>query len=231
MTKTTRTPRAPRAPRQCEIASDEGYNLAGRPVLLAKLTAYISRPVFAQLAQVATAAGGEYSRHNQAFQFTDPAARESFAAQARVILTNTATNHAKAEAHDRAAMREDAKHPRSELEKLQDLLTNQEETLADWTDDTAIATPSEIDELKSLILKTREAIANATPRAPTLADRIAARYPGIASHVEIVRPVAYTDTPTTENPPAIRVSTSRPIRSTMTDRTPAGYGPTQPQLF
>ena len=142
--------------------------------------------------------------------------------------------HAEARAHDlkcRAAQRETAKHPQTELEKLQDLLTNQEETLADWQDDTAIATPSEIKQLKTLITATRAAIAQATKPAPTLADRIAARYPGIASHVEIVRPTPYTDAPTQETPPAIRVSTSRPIASTMTDRTPAGYGPAQPSLF
>lgn len=85
-----KTARTPRAPRQCEIAADEGYNLAGAPVLLAKLTAYVSRPVFAQLAAIATQAGGEYSRHNTAFMFPidAPQARESFAQQARVILTN-----------------------------------------------------------------------------------------------------------------------------------------------
>ena len=84
MTKTTRTLR------QCEIAADEGYNLAGALVLLAKLTAYVSRPVFAQLAAIANACQGEYSRHNQAFQFPADAtaARESFAQQARVILAN-----------------------------------------------------------------------------------------------------------------------------------------------
>ena len=84
MTKTTR------APRVAELAADEGYNLAGAPVLLAKLTAYVSRPVFAQLAAIANACQGEYSRHNQAFQFPADAtaARESFAQQARVILAN-----------------------------------------------------------------------------------------------------------------------------------------------
>ena len=84
MTKTTR------APRVAELASDEGYNLKGQPVLLAKLTAYVGRATFAQLAAIAQACAGEYSKHNQAFQFTDPAARESFAAQARVILSNPA---------------------------------------------------------------------------------------------------------------------------------------------
>ena len=80
----------PRAPRVAELAADEGYNLSGAPVLLAKLTAYVGRATFAQLAAIATAAGGEYSRHNTAFQFPidKPEARESFAAQARVILTN-----------------------------------------------------------------------------------------------------------------------------------------------
>ena len=138
MTKTTR------APRVAELASDEGYNLAGAPVLLAKLTAYISRATFAQLAAIATAAGGEYSKHNTAFMFPmdQPEAREEFARSARVILTNPAP--------------------------------------------------------------APDAPATATP---------------------------YTDAPSVETPPAIRVSTSRPISSTITDRTPAGYGPTQPALF
>ena len=65
--------------------------------------------------------------------------------------------------------------------------------------------------------------AHAEARARVTAARAAYR----AAHPE----PAYTDAPTTETPPAVRVSTSRPIASTMTDRTPAGYGPTQPALF
>lgn len=160
MTKTTR------APRIAEIAADEGYNLQGKPMLLAKLTGYVGRATFVQLARIATHAGGEYSKHNAGFMFQDADARESFAAQARVILTNTAANHADAAAHDRkcrAAQRETDKHPPTELEKLQTLLANQEETLADWTDDTAAGAihPSEIRQLKTLITATRAAIAKA----------------------------------------------------------------------
>ena len=161
MTKTTR------APRQCEIAADEGYNLAGAPVLLAKLTAYVSRPVFAQLAAIANACQGEYSRHNQAFQFPADAtaARESFAQQARVILAppppaapeapRTATQ-ARAQSH-RAA---------------------------------------------------RAAQSTAEARA----------YGEGANQV-------YTDTPTDEPPAPLVISYGRTIISTVTDRTPAGYGP------
>lgn len=170
MTKTTR------APRQCEIAADEGYNLAGAPVLLAKLTAYVSRPVFAQLAAIANACQGEYSRHNQAFQFPADAtaARESFAQQARVILANpqpaapeaprTATQ-ARAQSH-RAA---------------------------------------------------RAAQSTAEARAYA-AGRPARTYGEGANQV-------YTDTPTDEPPAPLVISYGRTIISTVTDRTPAGYGP------
>lgn len=153
MTKTAR------APRVAEIAADEGYNLAGAPVLLAKLTAYVSRPVFAQLAQLATACNGEYSRHLSAFMFPAgaEAARESFAAQARAILSNPPP------------------------------------------------------------------AATARPKPARIScDELIRR---------LTRPDEYTDAPTVETPPAARVSTSRPIAHTITDRTPAGYGPTQPALF
>ena len=194
MTKTTR------APRVAEIAADEGYNLKGQPVLLAKLTAYVGRATFAQLAAIATAAGGEYSKHNQAFQFTDPAARESFAAQARVILSNPApaadppatATQARAQSHRAARM-----YP----------------TIAGMVYATS---PHEAN------AKARDD-AHAEARARVTAARAAYR----AAHPE----PAYTDAPTTETPPAIRVSTSRPIGSTITDRTPPGYGPAQPSLF
>ncbi len=194
MTKTTR------APRVAELASDEGYNLAGQPVLLAKLTAYVGRSIFAQLAAIAQACAGEYSKHNQAFQFTDPAARESFAAQARVILTNPApaadppatATQARAQSHRAARM-----YP----------------TIAGMVYATS---PHEAN------AKARDD-AHAEARARVTAARAAYR----AAHPE----PAYTDAPTTETPPAVRVSTSRPIASTMTDRTPAGYGPAQPSLF
>ena len=194
MTKTTR------APRVAELASDEGYNLKGQPVLLAKLTAYVGRATFAQLAAIAQACAGEYSKHNQAFQFTDPAARESFAAQARVILSNPApaadppatATQARAQSHRAARM-----YP----------------TIAGMVYATS---PHESN------AKARDD-AHAEARARVTAARAAYR----AAHPE----PAYTDAPTTETPPAVRVSTSRPIASTMTDRTPAGYGPAQPSLF
>ncbi len=191
-----------RAPRVAELASDEGYNLKGAPVLLAKLTAYVSRPLFAQLAQLATAAGGEYSKHNAAFQFPADAtaARESFAAQARVILSNPApaadppatATQARAQSHRAARM-----YP----------------TIAGMVYATS---PHEAN------AKARDD-AHAEARARVTAARAAYR----AAHPE----PAYTDAPTTETPPAIRVSTSRPIGSTITDRTPPGYGPAQPSLF
>lgn len=163
MTKTTR------APRQCEIAADEGYNLAGTPVLLAKLTAYVSRPVFAQLAAIANACQGEYSRHNQAFQFPADAtaARESFAQQARVILANpqpaapeaprTATQ-ARAQSHRAARAAQSTAEARA------------------------------------------YAAGNVRAVSQAIADRIAAQYPSIARHVEIVRPV--TDAPAPSRTPA-----------------------------
>jgi hypothetical protein len=194
MTKTTR------APRVAEIAADEGYNLQGAPVLLAKLTAYVGRSIFAQLAAIAQACAGEYSKHNQAFQFTDPAARESFAAQARVILTNPApaadppatATQARAQSHRAARM-----YP----------------TIAGMVYATS---PHEAN------AKARDD-AHAEARARVTAARAAYR----AAHPD----TPYTDAPTQETPPAVRVSTSRPIASTMTDRTPAGYGPAQPSLF
>lgn len=84
MTKTTR------APRVAELAADEGYNLQGAPVLLAKLTAYVGRATFAHLRAISTSTGGEYSAHLSAFMWPADchAARESFAQQARVILAN-----------------------------------------------------------------------------------------------------------------------------------------------
>ena len=195
MTKTTR------APRIAEIAADEGYNLQGTPVLLAKLTAYVSRPLFAQLAQLATACNGEYSRHNTAFQFPQdqPEARESFAQQARVILTNpqpaapeaprTATQ-ARAQSHRAARAAQSTAEARH------------------WHS-AEYGNPQPDSESR-------------TPR-PAIARALATFGKSPAT--------PYTDAPTTETPPAGRVSTSRPIGSTMTDRTPAGYGPTQPALF
>ena len=181
-----------RAPRVAELASDEGYNLKGAPVLLAKLTAYVSRPLFAQLAQLATAAGGEYSKHNAAFQFPADAtaARESFAAQARVILSNPAPaayRAATAQALDNAA----------DIASQEAL---QSRRRADRADDPA-----------ALAAEGRAESADYAAR--------------------VYRAQAYTDAPTQETPPAIRVSVSRPIGSTITDRTPAGYGPAQPALF
>lgn len=181
-TMTTKT----RAPRVAELASDEGYNLQGQPVLLAKLTAYVSRPVFAQLAQLATACNGEYSKHNQAFQFpaTATAARESFAAQARVILTNpppAATAQPKRARVSSAVDAIEARH---------------------W----------------------QRAESGEAPPGYNEIMRFMAQPPAIS-------PTAYTDAPTVETPPAIRVSVSRPILSTITDRTPPGYGPAQSALF
>ncbi len=182
MTKTTR------APRVAEIAADEGYNLAGRPVLLAKLTAYVGRATFAQLAAIAQACAGEYSKHNQAFQFTDPAARESFAAQARVILSNPqpAATQARAQSHRAARAAQSTAEARAFAAQL---------------------AAAHDKPMPAFTISYGSTVIGSIPATP------------------------YTDAPTTETPPAVRVSTSRPIASTMTDRTPAGYGPTQPALF
>lgn len=191
------TTKTPRAPRIAELAADEGYNLAGHPVLLAKLTAYVSRPVFAQLAAIANACQGEYSRHNQAFQFPADAtaARESFAQQARVILANpqpaapeaprTATQ-ARAQSHRAARAAQSTAEARAFAAQL---------------------AAAHDKPMPAFTISYGSTVIGSIPATP------------------------YTDAPTTETPPAVRVSTSRPIASTMTDRTPAGYGPTQPALF
>lgn len=188
-----------RAPRVAEIAADEGYNLQGAPVLLAKLTAYVSRPLFAQLAAIATACNGEYSKHNAAFQFPidATAARESFAAQARVILTNpppaadapATAAQARAQSHRAARAAQSTAEARAYAASKRDPAHDAPEEI-----------PLEISYGRTVIHRTAPA-------------------------------TSYTDAPTQETPPAIRVSVSRPIGSTITDRTPAGYGPAQPALF
>ena len=188
------TTKTTRAPRVAEIAADEGYNLAGQPVLLAKLTAYVGRSIFAQLAAIAQACAGEYSKHNQAFQFTDPAARESFAAQARVILSNPApapesprtATQARAQSHRAARAAQSTAEARAFAAQL---------------------AAAHDKPMPAFTISYGSTVIGSIPATP------------------------YTDAPTTETPPAVRVSTSRPIASTMTDRTPAGYGPTQPALF
>lgn len=188
MTKTTR------APRICELAADEGYNLAGAPVLLARLTAYIGRATFAQLAAIATQAGGEYSRHNQAFQFPidKPEARETFAQQARVILTNpqpapdapaTATA-ARAQSHRAARAAQAAAEARH------------------WHS-AEYGNP-------------QPGNGSRTPR-PAIARALATFGEGPNQ--------VYTDTQTDEPPAPLVISYGRTIISTVTDRTPAGYGP------
>lgn len=208
MTKTTR----PRPARQCEIAADEGYNLAGAPVLLAKLTSYVGRATFAQLAAIATATQGEYSRHLSAFMWPADchAARESFAAQARVILSNPPPIPPAVTA---------ARARRSAAGHAIDTAPSQERPAA-WTAYAAACA----DEARIVA----ESDPHDWPDTPleisygrTVIHRTAGEAPG----------QVYTDTPTAETPPAIRVSVRRPIAHTVTDRTPIGYGPTQPSLL